>query len=366
MVLHSTSSMRPLVETIAICLSVLVFCLLFLEAGLRIIGRAPSNVTEGVFEQDGDSYRLSKNAEKIINWPSFSYSIYTNAFGFRDVKKGNRVLAGTPYYMFMGASDVFANGVNYEDSFVGIFADEASHRGIAVLNTAVGGHGFLDQEAILRDFLTGSVHKPSRIFFFINDMTMHGFDSRRRGVLIKNGYILDRDNWRLAYLRLLIGNTSAAYSFFRDNIRKLSLKWISGDPFEASAQLLAIYAKGGRMYDDATIAQFEAYLTRFEQYCAANGIDIVYVYLPLSNSFYLNTLLARSGKDPKAYDISYYERLMARYSAKRGKRMISLAPVLREHHAKGMELRFAMDAHYNKPTNRFVGEYLIKDMFGDP
>ncbi len=115
-------------------------CLAGLEIGLRAVGRSPTNMAEGIADQYGDSFRLKKNITKTVKLPAFSYTVHTNEYGFRDASVGPKGLMGKPFDVFLGASDVFGNGVDFEDSFVGVFAQEASKRGIGVLNLAVGGH----------------------------------------------------------------------------------------------------------------------------------------------------------------------------------------------------------------------------------
>ena len=155
---------------------VLIFCLSLLEIGLRVIGRMPSNMTDGIFEQYGNSYRLKRNIRKVTNWPSFSYITYTNSFGFRDKKVGERDVNNKPYYIFLGGSDAFANGVNYEDSFVGIFAEAASKNNIDILNMAVGGHFFEDQKTIFMKFMNNAPRKPSMIILCMNINIVSFFD----------------------------------------------------------------------------------------------------------------------------------------------------------------------------------------------
>ena len=123
---------------IVIVIMTLIVSLILLEAGLRLIGRMPTNMTDGFYEQYGNSYRLKMDIKKVTNWPSFSYVTYTNSFGFRDKTTGTRQISDKPYYVFLGASDVFANGVNYEDSFVGVFDKLASNNGIEILNMGNG------------------------------------------------------------------------------------------------------------------------------------------------------------------------------------------------------------------------------------
>jgi len=358
---------RPLVMTLSrrfIAVSVTVLCCVFiLEVGLRSLGRIPTNVTEGIAEEHRDSYRLKRNIKKAIKWPSYSYEIYTNSFGFRDGDTGERNINGKPYYVFLGASDVFGNGVNFEDSFVGIFAEHARSMGQEALNLAIGGHYFLDQEALLKDFLKGVDRKPSVIFFCLNALHIPKFDKRNQHIVVKSGHTFEKNRWKVAYLRVMLGDISSAYCFFRDNVRKLQYGYLKTQFKDETPEFLNIYAKSNRMYDSETIGRFQKYLRDFEGFCRSNGMEVVYVYLPLSDSFDLTDLLIRLGENPNKYDAYYYEQLMINYCERTNARLINLTPALKKYHDQGVKLRFDLDPHFNKFANKVIGEYLTTEFF---
>jgi hypothetical protein len=341
----------------------LLICFLMLEAGLRLLGRLPSNMADGISTQYGDSYRLKPNIKKTINYPAFSYTVYTNEFGFRDKLSGSKPLANKDFFAFLGASDVFGNGVDYQDSFVGIFSEFAHQKGIEVLNLAIGGHYFLDQENMLKDFIKTTQHKPSLIAFCVNELHIPKFDKVNNNILVKNGYIFNKTSWRAAYIRLMIGNLSSAFCFFRDAIRRIQEKWLKYELNEKSPEFLQMYAINSRMHDPANVNKFEEYLGEFEKYCRENGMKLVYVYIPISDNFRLNKILQQIGKNPDDFDPSYYEKIMKSYCEKKNMKLINLRPVLQHHFDSGKELRFKLDPHYNLFGNQAIGEYLVKEMF---
>ena len=344
----------------------LLVCLAMLELGLRAIGRSPTNMADGIADQYGDSFRLKKNASKVMRFPAFSYTVHTDEFGFRDRAVGPRDLAGRRFCVFLGASDVFGNGVDFEDSFVGVFAGEASKRGLEVLNLAVGGHYFLDQEFLLKDFMKSSGFAPATIFLCVNALHIPKFDRRNRNIIVKNGYAIDREGWRIAYLRLMAGNTSSAYCYFRDAFRRIQERYFNLEVGEKSPEFLQIYAKENPIRKPERIRAFEDYLTSFETFCRQNGIELVYVYLPLSDSFGLKEMIKKLGADPEDYDAAFYEALMRSHCARSGHRLIDPGPALGRLHDEGQVLRFKLDPHFNPGSNRVIGEYLIKDYFGVP
>jgi len=353
-----------MIRKAGVVLMTLLVCLVTFELGLRGIGRRPTNMADGIADQDGDSFRLKKNVTKVMRFPAFSYTVHTNEFGFRDRSVGPRDLTGKPVAVFLGASDVFGNGVEYEDSFVGIFTEDARRNGVEVLNFAVGGHYFLDQENLLRNFMKSTKLTPSTVLLCVNALHIPKFDRRNLNIIVKGGYVIDRDGWRVAYLRLLAGNLSSAFCFFRDGIRRIQEKWFGYELSSKSPEFLEIFAKSNKIRDPERLKAFEEYLSDFEDFCRRQGMDLVYVYLPLSDSFKLNDMLRQMGADPNDYDASFYEQLMLSYCSRNNQKLVNLGPVLQRYHQEGKALRFKLDPHFNAFANRVIGEYLVKTILG--
>lgn len=354
--------MKTLFEKVIILFFTIFLCLSLLEIGLNAMGRKPSNMTDGIFVKHGNSYRLGKNISKSTQWPAYSYMTYTNSFGFRDKQTGERNINEKPYFVFLGASVVFAMGVNYEDSFVGKFAANAEGHGIEVLNLAVGGHYFDDQENLFIDFTKNTARKPSKVFICLSPLAIFNYDCKYENLIVKNGYIFHERAYRLAYVRIILGNLSSAYCFFRDRVRNLQAKWIKTDVIDNSSYL-DIYSKHNRMHNLNNIKQLETYLQRFEKYCYEIGVTPIYVYIPLVSSFRLNEILITLGKDPRDYDTTFYEKLLEKHCLEQ--RIIFLNPktILKDLYDKGIPLRFKQDAHYNKFAHHAVGEYIVNQIF---
>jgi len=317
-------------------------------------------MSDGVYEQSGDSFRLRKNMSKVVRYPAFTYTIYTNELGFRDSSTGPRELRGRPFDVFLGASDVFGNGVEYAESFVGIVAAAAATKGREVLNLATGGHYFLEQEELLKELVETARLTPSRVFFCVNALHIPKFDLRNRNIVVKSGYAMDRKGWRVTYLRLLAGNGSSAFCFFRDGVRRIQERYLGYRTDSKSAEFLETFSKANSIRRPDRIRAFAEHLDDFDAFCRQRGIEIVYVYLPLSDSFRLDEILKKIGENPEDYDITFFEDMMRSYCAKAGRGLVTLSPVLREQSSAGRELRFKLDPHFNAHGNRVIGDYLIQ------
>jgi hypothetical protein len=229
-----------------------------------------------------------------------------------------------------------------------------------VVNLAVGGLGFLDQEDSLKKFIEDTGYKPATVLFCVNALHIPGFDKRSRNIIVKSGYPMDRDGWRITYLRLMAGNISSAFCFFRDGIRRIQEKYLNVQAISKSPEFLRVYSKANSIRNPERIKEFDEYLASFEAFCSQNEISLIYVHLPLSDSFKLNDILKQVGANPDDYDVSFYEKLMRSHCEKAKMELVNLHSVLQQHYDEGQELRFKLDPHFNVFGNRVIGEYLVR------
>ncbi len=327
------------------------------------MGHTPSNVTEGLYEEYHDSFRLKKNITKVTTIPAYTYTIHTNSFGFRDKRTGERDIYNNDYNVFLGASEVFANGVNFEDTFVGIFDAYASMHNIEVLNMATGGHYFLDQEYLLKEFLRSHARKPSRLFFCINDLHVPKFDMINNHLRVINGYVFPENEWFLPLIRLTLGNISSSYCYFRDGIRRAQAKWFDYKISNDSRDFIELYSSNNRMRDPDMWRRFEAYIDNFNSYCRNLNVELILIYLPIIDSFNLHDYVIRYGMDPSNFSVSFYDDSIKEYCKKRKIKYVTCRPILQKHFNEGKQLRFALDPHYNIFANRVIGDYLTSQLF---
>lgn len=163
-----------------------LICLAVLEIGLRVIGRVPSNISDGIFEQYKNSYRLKKNITKVSRTPVYSCIIHINELGFRDEASGPRTVGPKLYDLFLGESLTFGNGLDYDQTFVGLYSQSMKKRGTDVVNLAIGGHRLLDQEDVFRDFSRTARQMPSRVIICFSPPLIDGFDRPFTNIVIKN------------------------------------------------------------------------------------------------------------------------------------------------------------------------------------
>jgi hypothetical protein len=354
---------RPLLRAaFLVVLPTVLLCVALLEIGLRLQGRLPSNVTDGIFEAYGTAYRLKPNQSKLSRTPSFTCTINTNSLGFRDRAPGPRRL-DRPYIAWMGDSATFANGVEYEESFVGRFGQASEQRGIEVVNMAVGGHHLGEQEDVLRDFLATAPRRPERVVFVFTPQLMALFEKRHHDLVVKSGYGFPRDSWMGPYLVVMLGNASSAYCFFRDGVRRLQGKlWHKGP--ETAADMLQMYARAHPATSPEATARLEERITQLDERIRAAGSPVVHVYLPTTADLRVEEFLKLTGRSAAEYDFDHYRDLLRRQSARSGVQLVDLTEVLKAEQAKGRPLGFSQDMHYNAPAQVQIAQALVEEILG--
>lgn len=343
----------------------LVLCVGMLEVGLRVMGRRPASATDGFFEAHGSTYRLRPDLTQEIRNASFSCAVATNALGLRDRRPGPRALGPSPYVAFVGDSTTFGNGVDYEASFVGRFAEAAAPLGLEVVNLAVGGHRFSDQETLLGDFLAAAPAAPSWVVvIFTKDMVTE-FDRDSSSLLVRNGYLFSKERWVVPLVTVTLRDASAAYGFFRDAFRRLQGRSAPESRAEALA-CLEDFSPASRWARPATVARLEARLDAFEARLRAAGVEPVYVYLPVSRDLDVARHLAVAGQRAEDHDFRRFSALVARHAGRRGIPFVDVSPPLEAMHAAGAKMTFLQDPHYDATVHQAIADALVTALLRTP
>lgn len=352
---------RPF-KKLFLCIFVFLLCILILEISLRMLGRAPSNMAEGVYVQNGDSYRLKKNITKLTRWPSLSYITYTNEFGFRDRKTGNRHIKDRKYVVFLGACETYGSGLNYEETYVGLLDDLMRKEGIEVLNLAVPGHFLKDQENTLLEFLRAVKDKPSTAIICVSQYTLHKYDKAISNTFVRDGYLFDKRKIKIiSYIKVFLSNNLASYCFFRDNTRQL-ISNLFGVNTQAASDFFELFLKQGKMANPQERASFFAYFEQLEEGLKKKNIAPVYVYIPLIDTFNLESLMIRYKKNPLNYDRSLYANLLKEHCQKNNIKYINLEPVLERIIGQGKSIRISFHPYFNECAHKAIAETIYETL----
>ncbi len=359
------SALIPLVRpALLLVLPTLVVCLALLEIGLRVKGRQPANTTDDIFEPHRDAYRLKPNQTRVSHTPSYTCTIHTNALGLRDRAPGPRNL-GRPYVAWMGDSATFANGVEYEQSFVGLFAAAAERRGLEAVNLAVGGHHLAEQEDMLADFVAAAPRPPTRVVFVFTPQLMALFEKRHHDLVLHGGFLFPKDRWLGPYLVVMLNKTSSAYGLLRDGVRAVQARFFPRGP-EVAAEMLAMYARSYDALTPEATRRFEERLDLLDARIRTAGAEPVHVYLPTTADLRATELLALTHRSADGYDFDHYRDALRRQAARAGVRLVDLDAALKAEQATGKPLGFSQDMHYNAAAHVVIARALEAELLAGP
>jgi hypothetical protein len=334
-----------------------VLCLAILEVGLRATGRYRIGSVGGFWEQGGVSYRLKKNVTKRIEWPAMSFTVHTDELGFRYKRTGPRSLGTKPYWAVLGSSEVFGNGLDYEQTFVGVLGEKLERDGIDVVNMGVGGHHLLEQKAIFEAYTSSATSQPHKVIIVLNPLLIGGYDDIHENTIVKMGELFPDDSWRLPLAKTILSDLSADYRFFRDKFRNAQMNYFTHGDLSLSFYLER-YSKKLPIRTAPKTEDFLRHMRTLEQRIRGLGATPVCVYSPAVGGFLLNKLKADGKLDGNLFETEFFVDLTQRHCAAEGIQFINLEPMLQKMYDRGEKLNFDADAHFNGPTSRVIGEYL--------
>lgn len=353
----STSMTRRILVKSSVVLGTVLTCLLLLEVGLRFIGRYAMGNTEGYFVPGGISYVLKRSVTKKVFWPSMSFTVHTSDLGFRAQQPGPQPIGEKPYYAILGASDAFGNGLDYEKTFVGIFAEKMKRHNIDVIDMAVAGHHLLEQSALFKQFASSAPQPPKAVLIIFNPLFIGGYDDIHTNVTVRRGDLFEEENWRIALLRKTLSNTSATYCFFRDGIRKTQQKFLGREDFALSFYVDRFSSKH-RIRNPEKAEDFLRQLKDLDQFIRSLNATPICVYCPPSGVFLLNDLATKGKLDPALIDTEFFVDLVRKHCKALGTEFVNLEAPVQERYNRGEKLNFDADGHFNGPTSQIVGDYL--------
>jgi hypothetical protein len=335
----------------------LVLCLAILEIGLRATGRYRIGSVGGFWEEGGVSYRLKGNVSKRIEWPSMSFTVHTDDLGFRYKRPGPRQLGVKPYWAVLGSSEVFGNGLDYEQTFIGVLSEKLERDGIDVVNMGVGGHHLLEQKSLFEAYASSATSQPHKVILVLNPLFIGGYDDIHENTTIKMGELFPNHNWRVPLAKRILSDLSADYRFFRDKFRNAQTRYFADGDFSLSFYVER-YSKKHPIRTAEKTEDFLRHMRDLEQRIRGLGATPVCVWSPAVGGFLLNKLKAEGKLDGNLFDTEFFVAVVQRHCAAEGIQFVNLEPLLQKMYDRGEKLNFDADAHFNGPTSRVIGEYL--------
>lgn len=342
----------------ALVLGTLAACFAMLEVGLRVTGRyRKDGPLFGWYEQGGLSYRLQPNVDCLVEGYN-PYTIHTDAQGHRVRSRDTHLPGDNPYYLMVGASDVFGEGLDFDQCFVGVAASHLRADGIDVVNLGVPGHHLLEQQALLTEFFAANAHKPVAVVVFLNHFMVADFADTQQKVLVAMGYTFNREGpWRRVAARTVLSNLSAAYCYFRDTLPAFGRSWSKPKPPDYET-IYRDFSVQNPFRRPEVLGRFEAALQDMVASIRAAGARPLIVYSPTYHDFRVEQLAAEGQLDRSRFDTTFYPRIVEQFCKAHAIDLLNFRPVLQQLADAKRTLNLENNPHYNAPVSRLLGEAL--------
>jgi hypothetical protein len=327
------------------------------ECAFRLLGDATTEDKLGFFVQFEDgSYKLRPHADFGAKYASGPFSLYTDDLGLRcDAARTHAVKNGDAVdILFIGDSQGFGNGVNYEETIAGGVAELAGTKRIRVANASVGGHALRNQLELARWLHDQQSVRVSHYVILLTPlMVMTACDDFSRAVVGTDGRLYDKTKSAAEMAIIWLKTHSVTYPRFRDAVRNTGIGVNpSGDvPF-----VFRIF--DARSDEEESMRKLACCLAEFRDLAARDGATLSLVYLPLTIEVdFAPVRQAAEAKNLKL-DPDVPVRVCAGTAAKLGIPLYNIRPVLEKARAQGQRLHLKADFHYDAILSRACAQYL--------
>jgi len=322
------------------------------EGVFRALGDTPSADLEGLYQPFGNgNYKLQPSINTSATWSTGKFTVHTDELGLRcDL---NRKMATRPGdqidVLFLGDSQGFGNGVNYEDTIPGTFARLAAEDGYVVRNACVGGQAPLNQLALAERLAKeDNVHVATYIYLF-TPASIGNCRGFTRVVVGSDGRLYDQETTSEMLLRQWFKTHLVIYSRFRDAVRS------SGIGVTTDADTPFVVQVYSTSVEEGTATTCTEFLSKFKQFAAQHGATVEAVYVPLTIEASFDSI--RRAGDKRGIvvhpDVPY--RALSAAAHRVDIPLYDLRPVLRDFDSRGEALSLLPDFHYTGPVSRAAG-----------
>lgn len=345
---------------LAIFLLLALLSLLPAEVMLRFLGRAPSVEMAGLYAAFGQqSYRLATNIDTSADWASGLFTVHTDALGLRcDRQRRHATQPGTTLdYVFLGDSQGFGNGCNFEETIAGAFAELATPRGLRTANLGVGGHTLRNQIEVLR-WLTDSCRVQVRhIIVLLTPVMITSADKYTHAHVGRDGRLYGKDNHFLGRLLILVKTHSAAYAQLRNAVRHVG---IGATPSTTPSFVLDLFNPQAALAERER--QLAATLAQLRTTGSANAPQVTLVYVPLAAEANFAVLQSAARTQGLELDPAIPYRLCRAAAQQLGLPLLSLRALLDEQRQQAVPLQLVGDHHYSAPVARSAGRKIWQEI----
>jgi len=336
-----------------VIVSVGVVSIIAAEVCFRWLGDRPSADMAGLFAPFGaGSYRLAPSVNTSEDLASGYVSCFTDELGLRcDSKRELATKAGDSIdVLFLGDSQGFGNGVNFEDTIAGAAAMAASVRGWRLANASVGGHSARNQLELARWLQDDQKISVGNYVLLFTPTMLINCDSYMRETVGQDGRLYDKPKNFLELLAISLKTNSVCYSRVRDAVRNSG---IGNIPSASEQFIFGLY--GGGPDERRINGTLKAFLGEFSAFAAIHGANVRIVYLPLTVEADFDPVRKAAGTQGISLNRDFPLRILQTVAAELKLPVENLRPELERLHAQGRQLNLKGDYHWDSYVSRTCG-----------
>jgi hypothetical protein len=322
------------------------------ELVFRSLGDRPSADLAGLYIPFGDrSYKLGALVDTGADWASGHFTIHTDSLGLRCDRarefglKADRVVD----YLFIGDSQGFGNGVNFEDTISGSFAAKAAPTS-SVANASVGGHGAMNQLELIKWLQKEKGISVKNYILLLTPLMVLNPNAYTHAEVGSDGRLYGERKSPRQMAMIWIKSHSIVYSRFRDAVRSLGMGAV---PSRDDPTVLRIFGTGEP--EEVLKEKLATFLQHFQEYAAAQGANVYLAYVPLTVELDFQGVRNAGLRRGVGVDPTRPFRIAKSAAEKAGMKLIDLHSVLQSMQAKGQILNLIGDFHYAAPVSNACG-----------
>lgn len=327
------------------------------EGVFRLIGDTPSRDMGGLYEQfQEDGYKLAPNVETGANWATGPFTVYTDELGFRcDAERKYGARSGSEIdILFLGDSQAFGNGVDYEATIPGTVAQFAERERLSVGNASVGGHHPPNQFAIAKWLRDEQQINVRRYVLLLTPVSIASCDIPTRALVGADGNLYGKNSGPAVRFRTWLKTHIVIYSRFRDALRS------TGIGTEANTDNDSIYRLYSSRPDglETNTRKWVEFLRKIKSFAAETGAIVEIVYLPLTLEASFDAI--QENAETRGINVDPQAPFQVLFNAAKAVDIPihDLRPVIMNCAKKGEELSLWPDFHYTGSVSKQCGKFL--------
>jgi hypothetical protein len=308
---------------------------------------------KGLFTQFGNrGDKLATHVDTSADWTSGKISVHTDDLGLRcdDERKTATKPGDAIDVLFVGDSQGFGNGVNFEDTIAGTGAMAALGSSYHMANVSVGGHSMMQQLELVKWLVDKEGVRVSRYVLLVTPALLTECDNYNRAAVGSDGRLYDKPKSRYEMAIIYLKSHAVVYSRIRNAVRNAGIGVV---PTRDAPFLFHVFGAG--LDEQKVRASFSECVSQLRNFAAEHNAQLSLVYVPLTVEVDFTPVSQAAASRGIELDPDLPLRICSSVGSSLNLPLLNLRPVLAGLHAEGQPLHLRGDYHYNQTISRACG-----------